>query len=384
MTTNAQLNSNRPESSIEQRLFKIADQMLLDGEKVTIRAILDKFPDISSTSTLSSAYTKWRQQQKQQRNSIECRLAFSGTFNAAIAVELSRLLDLEKSQLDDEQSDLLEQVALLQRELHHKEDLLNEAVETITDQKNELSNLRAESGLLTHQITDLKLQNQADLEELKTQQQQALDDQKRHYEGVVKQKQEDITKLETRNDTLAESAKENATLAAKHQVLEEQAINKLEAAEQAIEDLKEQLKEVPTLRSDLNVANALRESKEVEFTTLQERYETLQKSNTQLTSQVEVNRTKLEDYEQKTKELSEQSSRLNDARTQLATLSASERALTQEVTRLENIEQEASDLRGQLTATREQLTTAVNQVSKLSERIGLQASTKIGDSDKKD
>lgn len=160
-------NQDATKQDYEERLFKIADTMVQNGEKVTIRSILDKFPDINSTSTLSPAYTKWREAQREQINSINNRLSFSPSFNSALIAEVSRLLDAEKALLESDRADLEDQVRILHRELSIQADKFKEAVDTINALKREISDQRAELQLSAKQIGELREAHAQELQKKK-------------------------------------------------------------------------------------------------------------------------------------------------------------------------------------------------------------------------
>ncbi|GLQ71157.1 coiled-coil domain-containing protein [Vibrio penaeicida] len=360
----------------EERLFKIADTMVQNGEKVTIRSILDKFPDINSTSTLSPAYTKWREAQREQINSINNRLSFSPSFNSALIAEVSRLLDAEKALLESDRADLEDQVGILHRELSIQADKFKEAVDTINALKRENSDQRAELQLSAKQIGELREAHAQELQKKEEQHKQQIEEKEQLFSQKLEEKESLIIRHEAKIESLNEANQHNSSEASKYKVLEGQAREQLVAANEEKQTLQEQLKVLPDLRSELNVEKALKTSKQDALTALQGRYDTLQEQSVQLNSQLEVNRSKLETYDQKVQELSNLSKLLNDAQNQISTLSTSERAMVQdmkemqlELNRREYAQQENANLRGELNATREQLNNSVKQITSLTQQL---------------
>ncbi|BBL92229.1 hypothetical protein VroAM7_48820 (plasmid) [Vibrio rotiferianus] len=358
-------NQDATKQDYEERLFKIADTMVQNGEKVTIRSILDKFPDINSTSTLSPAYTKWREAQREQINSINNRLSFSPSFNSALIAEVSRLLDAEKALLESDRADLEDQVRILHRELSIQADKFKEAVDTINALKREISDQRAELQLSAKQIGELR---EAHAQELQKKEEQ--------HKQQIEEKESLIIRHETKIESLNESNQHNSSEASKYKVLEGQAREQLVAANEEKQVLQEQLKVIPDLRSELNVEKALKTSNQDALSALQGRYDTLQEQSVQLNSQLEVNRSKLETYDQKVQEISNLSKLLNDAQNQISTLATSERAMVQdmkemqlELNRREYAQQENANLRGELNATRKQLNNSVKQITSLTQQL---------------
>ena len=186
------------ESSIQERVNKICDDLYTKGTKPTTRLLLSMLPDVSSTSTVHRYFSAWKKELEANQKSLYDKLGFSTEFTQSFMKEITRFSVEAEQRYKEQAQDANEQRDIAIDELEKCEDKLYKQNAVVAQNEREISELQNE-------LTTVRSEAKAELQKMSELSRAALDKEKETHAAIVTELRQQLSQATEANKSLSEA-----------------------------------------------------------------------------------------------------------------------------------------------------------------------------------
>ena len=240
------------QSSIQDRVNGICNELYSKGNKPSVRLVLSMIPDVSSTSTVHKYFSNWKKELEANQQSLYDKLGFSAEFTQSFMKEITRFGVEAEQRYKDQAQDSNDQRDLAVDELERTENKLHKQSAVVEQSEKEVAELQKE-------LANVKVQAKSEMQRLTELAEASLDKEKETHTAVVSELRQQLTLSIQENKSLTQANENLRTEIAKAEM-------RLEGNQQYVDEVKTQnvalVADDKTLNKELSALNKTLASQE--------------------------------------------------------------------------------------------------------------------------